>query len=101
MKSLRGTWISIPAGLLPAALEMLDGATDNHQHVFERDLQSHATTLVSRADGPGGAPADDTSLDPAINADGSFTYDPPVSFNGTDTFTYTATTSGGRRSYAA
>ncbi|MFL6228993.1 MAG: Ig-like domain-containing protein, partial [Pyrinomonadaceae bacterium] len=31
-----------------------------------------------------------------ISSDGSFTYDPPVGFTGTDTFTYTATTSGGK-----
>src|SRR2546423_3424293 len=32
----------------------------------------------------------------AINSNGSFTYEPPVGFTGTDTFTYTATTSGGK-----
>ncbi|MFN2510476.1 MAG: beta strand repeat-containing protein [Pyrinomonadaceae bacterium] len=31
----------------------------------------------------------------AINADGSFSYDPPVGFTGTDTFTYTATSANG------
>src|SRR5205085_2716416 len=36
----------------------------------------------------------------SISSDGSFTYDPPVSFNGTDTFTYTATTSGGKTANA-
>jgi Calx-beta domain/Bacterial Ig domain/Lamin Tail Domain len=36
----------------------------------------------------------------AISSDGSFTYDPPVGFTGTDTFTYTATTSGGKTANA-
>jgi Bacterial Ig domain/Calx-beta domain len=31
----------------------------------------------------------------AINADGSFSYNPPVGFTGTDTFTYTATSANG------
>ncbi|MDQ3907130.1 MAG: Ig-like domain-containing protein, partial [Acidobacteriota bacterium] len=31
-----------------------------------------------------------------ISGDGSFTYEPPVGFNGTDSFTYTAHTSGGK-----
>src|SRR5205085_55826 len=35
-----------------------------------------------------------------INSNGSFTYDPPVGFTGTDTFTYTATTSGGKTAQA-
>jgi hypothetical protein len=32
----------------------------------------------------------------AINADGSFSYNPPAGFTGTDTFTYTITDAGGR-----
>jgi hypothetical protein len=35
-----------------------------------------------------------------IGSDGSFTYDPPVGFTGTDTFTYTAVTSGGKTATA-
>ncbi|MDX6577346.1 MAG: hypothetical protein QOE96_3299, partial [Blastocatellia bacterium] len=36
----------------------------------------------------------------AISSDGSFTYAPPVGFTGNDTFTYTATTSGGKTATA-
>jgi len=36
----------------------------------------------------------------SISSNGSFTYDPPVGFTGTDSFTYTATTSGGKTATA-
>ncbi len=41
-------------------------------NVFVRDSQTAATTLVSRADGPGGAGADDDSGYPTISADGRY-----------------------------
>jgi hypothetical protein len=36
-----------------------------------------------------------------IGADGSFNYDPPAGFNGTDAFTYTANTAGGKSATVA
>src|SRR5437016_11462663 len=36
----------------------------------------------------------------AISSDGSFTYDPPLGFTGSDTFTYTATTATGKTATA-
>ncbi len=44
-----------------------DDATDD---VFVRDLLGNTTTLVSRADGPGGAAGDDGSFDSSISGDG-------------------------------
>ena len=43
---------------------------DGNDHIFLRDLPSHVTTLVSRADGPDGAPADASSFEAAIDASG-------------------------------
>ena len=40
--------------------------------IFVRDLQANTTTLVSRASGAPGAPADGGSVAPSISADGSF-----------------------------
>lgn len=40
--------------------------------IFVRDLQTGVTTLVSRADGPGGAGGDLASFAPSISADGRF-----------------------------
>jgi Tol biopolymer transport system component len=40
--------------------------------VFVRDLQAGTTTLVSRANGPAGAPSDGASSEPSISADGRF-----------------------------
>jgi Tol biopolymer transport system component len=42
------------------------------QDVFVRDLPGATTTLVSRASGPDGAPADANSLSPALSADGRY-----------------------------
>jgi Tol biopolymer transport system component len=53
-----------------------NGGTD----VFVRDLQAATTTLVSRANGPTGAPSDGSSGDPSISADGRF-----VAFGSTGT----------------
>lgn len=47
----------------------LDGAVAD---VYVRDLQTGATTLVSRADGPAGAKGNDDSQAPAISADGRY-----------------------------
>jgi hypothetical protein len=40
--------------------------------VFVRDLQTNTTTLVSRADGAGGANSNGLSMEPAISSDGRF-----------------------------
>ncbi|MGH3090584.1 MAG: hypothetical protein ACRDSJ_25175, partial [Rubrobacteraceae bacterium] len=42
------------------------------EDVFARDLENGETTLISRADGAGGAVGDGESTEPAISADGSF-----------------------------
>ncbi len=42
------------------------------QDVFVRDLRSATTTLVSRATGADGAPADANSLSPSLSADGRY-----------------------------
>lgn len=49
-------------------------AEDNNTYfnVFVRDLQTAATTLASRAGGPAGAGADNSSFEPGISADGRF-----------------------------
>jgi hypothetical protein len=44
---------------------------DTVQNVYVRDAATNSTILVSRADGPTGAPADGDSFEPAISADGS------------------------------
>ncbi len=44
---------------------------DGVQNVYVRDMLTNTTSLVSRADGPTGAPANGTSSEPAISADGS------------------------------
>src|SRR5215831_1486844 len=41
------------------------------ENVYVRDTFNGTTTLVSRADGPNGAPANAASYEPAISADGS------------------------------
>jgi Tol biopolymer transport system component len=46
------------------------GAGDDHQHVYVRDGQTGAVTLIDRA-GPGGAIANDYAYDAAISRDGS------------------------------
>ena len=45
---------------------------DFTQDVFVRDLALHRTTLASRAQGPAGAAAGDSSDDPAISPEGRF-----------------------------
>lgn len=48
----------------------LNGEPGGVNAVFVRDLAAGTTTLVSRATGPLGAPADDSSGSPSISADG-------------------------------
>ncbi len=44
---------------------------DRYENVYVRDALDRTTTLVSRADGPAGAPANGDSEAPAISADGT------------------------------
>ena len=45
---------------------------DTVTNIFVRDLVADTTTLASRATGPGGAGADDDSVDPDISGDGRY-----------------------------
>src|SRR5262249_26713473 len=47
-------------------------ANNANGNVFVRDLQANTTMLVSRASGANGATGDNSSLEPAISADGRF-----------------------------
>lgn len=47
-------------------------ARSGRRQVFVRDMESGATTLVSRASGAGGAVSDQVSFGPSISADGRF-----------------------------
>jgi len=49
----------------------LPGASQYRYQVFRRDLRTGALDLVSRANGPGGAVADDDSAEPSIDASGT------------------------------
>ena len=53
------------------ATNLGDGDTDANRDVHVRDLLASTTTLISRADGPGGVKGSGTSEDAASNADGS------------------------------
>jgi Tol biopolymer transport system component len=50
----------------------ISGGTLGFRNIFVRDLVAGTTTLVSRASGAAGAPADDGSASPSISADGRF-----------------------------
>jgi hypothetical protein len=43
---------------------------DRNAHIFVRDLKTFETRFVSRADGPDGAPANASAVDPSIDAAG-------------------------------
>ena len=51
---------------------LLTEDNDAHDNVFVRDLAAGTTTLVSRASGAGGAPADARAHDAGISADGRY-----------------------------
>lgn len=55
-----------------SAADNLSDEDDRFVDVFVRDLQTHTTTLVSRASGVAGAAGDDFSDTPSISADGRF-----------------------------
>ena len=55
-----------------AAVNLSDVDDPASQDVFVRDLAAATTTLASRGDGTGGAPADGNSLSPALSADGRY-----------------------------
>jgi Tol biopolymer transport system component len=48
----------------------LSPGTGTNAEIYVRDMVAGTTTLVSRASGPGGLPANDYSLEPSISADG-------------------------------
>lgn len=50
----------------------LAGLTTGYTQVYVRDLATQTTTLVSRASGPGGEPADSLSAQPSISAGGRY-----------------------------
>jgi hypothetical protein len=62
----------------------------------DRDVDAGNNTGITASGGTTSTAGGTVSISP----DGSFTYDPPVGYNGTDTFTYTATTSGGKTATA-
>ena len=59
-------------GLRVGRLEPAPRRQRRGRDVFVRDLQTNTTTLVSRADGAGGAKGNGPSVNPAISADGRF-----------------------------
>src|SRR5688572_4383217 len=67
-----------------------DGATDLLGNDFDPDTGNNAGMTVTAETKSSTACTGGCSNNVTINADGSFTYDPPVGFSGTDTFTYTA-----------
>ena len=60
--SANGRWVVFTAE---------DAASDGHSLVFRRSVATGRTELVSRADGPAGAPADADAHEPAVSRDGS------------------------------
>ena len=60
--SADGRWVAFQS----AATNLVLGVTEGVEHVYVRDLLSGTTRLVDRADGDGGAIADDDSFDPSI-----------------------------------
>jgi len=67
-----------------------DGATDLLGNDFDPDSGTNAGMTVTAETKSSTSCTGGCSNNVTINANGSFTYDPPVGFSGTDTFTYTA-----------
>ncbi len=63
-----GRFVTFSSGATNLSPEDDDDATD----VFVRDLTTNATILASRAEGPSGAPGDDSSGISTMSADGRF-----------------------------
>ena len=60
--SADGRWVAFQSD----ATNLVLGVTEGVAHVYVRDLLSGTTRLVDRADGDGGAIANDDSFDPSI-----------------------------------
>ena len=60
--SADGRWVAFQS----AATNLVLGVTEGVEHVYVRDLLTGTTRLVDRADGDGGAIANDDSFDPSI-----------------------------------
>ena len=63
-----GRFVAFTSGASNLSSDDGEGMDD----VFVRDLQTSTTTLVSRADGSGGANSDGLSMGPAISSDGRY-----------------------------
>ncbi|HZN01821.1 MAG TPA: Ig-like domain-containing protein, partial [Pyrinomonadaceae bacterium] len=67
-----------------------DGATDLLGNDFDPDTGNNSGMTATAETKASTACTGGCSGNVTINANGSFTYDPPLGFTGTDTFTYTA-----------
>jgi Bacterial Ig domain/Calx-beta domain len=67
-----------------------DGATDLLGNDFDPDTGNNTGMTATAETKSSTACTGGCSNNVTINANGSFTYDPPTNFTGTDTFTYTA-----------
>jgi Calx-beta domain/Bacterial Ig domain len=67
-----------------------DGATDLLGNDFDPDTGTNAGMTATAETKSSTSCTGGCSNNVTINANGSFTYDPPLGFSGTDTFTYTA-----------
>lgn len=74
-------------------LSILDGPTDLLANDIDPDTGNNTGMTVTAETKSSTQCAGCNNV--TINADGSFTYDPPVGFAGTDTFTYTAHSTAG------
>ncbi len=70
-------------------IQVPDGANDVLANDFDPDTNSNAGLTAS------GGTTSAQGGNVTINANGSFSYNPPPGFEGTDTFTYTVTDAGG------
>src|SRR6185369_16013292 len=71
-------------------LTIPDGATDLLGNDFDPDTGNNTGMTATAETKSSTACTGGCSNNVTINANGSFTYDPPLGFTGTDTFTYTA-----------
>jgi uncharacterized repeat protein (TIGR01451 family) len=71
-----------------------DGTTDLLGNDFDPDTGNNAGMAVTAETKSSTQCTGGCSNNVTINLNGSFTYQPPVGFTGTDTFTYTANSSG-------
>ncbi len=71
-------------------LSIPDGSTDLLSNDIDPDTGNNTGMTVTAETKSSAQCTGGCSNNVTINLDGSFTYDPPVGFSGTDTFTYTA-----------